>query len=163
MWRTDREWLALTCPVRKRRRTRGDSWSWAESDVESDDWLLTDGLYASHALSRTHGRSAHSRTRIFPPPHFLREQTNLKTSWRCHKAKAAVCLSLIPVEERGNEILWKKKKITWDTSICPKAVCLPHLAAGEYTVRKELCAIPETFKCGSVVEKHSCRIFWGGD
>lgn len=48
-----------------------------------------------------------------------------------------MCLSLIPVEERGNEILWKKK-ITWDTSICPKAVCLPHLAAGEYTVRKEL-------------------------
>lgn len=44
------------------RRTRGDSWSSAESDVEPDDWLLTDVPYASHALSWT--PSAHSRTQI---------------------------------------------------------------------------------------------------
>lgn len=29
-----------------------------------------------------------------------------------------------------------KKKITRDTSTCPEAVCLPHLAASVYTVRK---------------------------
>lgn len=28
--------------------------------------------------------------------------------------------------------------MTQDTSICPKAVCLPHLAAGEYAARKTL-------------------------
>lgn len=44
------------------QRTRDDSWSSAESDVEPDDWLLTDVLYASHALSWT--PSAHSRTQI---------------------------------------------------------------------------------------------------
>lgn len=72
----------------------------------TDCWLTDCTLHTLY-----HGRTAEARTAgrgFFPPLHFLREQTNLKTSWRCHKAKAAACLSLIPVEERGNEILWKK-------------------------------------------------------
>lgn len=73
----------------------------------TDCWLTDCTLHTLY-----HGRTAEARTAgrgFFFPPHFLREQTNLKTSWRCHKAKAAVCPSLIPVEERGNEILWGKK------------------------------------------------------
>lgn len=72
----------------------------------TDCWLTDCTLHTLY-----HGRTAEARTAgrgFFPPLHFLREQTNLKTSWRCHKAKPAACLSLIPVEERGNEILWKK-------------------------------------------------------
>lgn len=49
----ERRWFLLPGQFVEARRTRGDSWSSAESDVELDDWLLTDGLLASNALSLT--------------------------------------------------------------------------------------------------------------
>lgn len=54
---------------------------------------------------------------------------------------------LFPVVERGNEILLKKinkKKLVGILPTCPVAVCLPHLAAGMYTVRKMCTAVFRT-------------------
>lgn len=58
-----------------------------------------------------------------------------------------------------------EKKITRDTSICPKAVCLPHLAAGEYTVRKEL-SVPSQRRLNVGALWRNIHVefffFWGG-
>lgn len=58
--------ISLTCP--DRRSAEDALTAWVErilSDVDPDDWLLTDGFFASHALSRPWG--ARWNLKLSPP------------------------------------------------------------------------------------------------
>lgn len=70
------------------RRTRGDSWSWAESDVEPDDWLLTDVPYAS-----TRSSADAQCARSDPEPPFSQSKKLLLTSRCCRQTKGSTALS----------------------------------------------------------------------